>query len=146
MIPLELATYFFPWFLFIYAWNSWKDFKTKRVNVIPFAMLNGMLYVGFFLLHKNILIGLMLTLIFYLLWKYGKHLYKIDVFSIGDFSMLLPFSLLCYLFLDLYFMIAAYIVLFIVGFNWFAVLKNTSFCPPVFFTIILVFIKILIIG
>ena len=144
MNPIDLATYFFPWFLLIYAWNSWKDIKTKRVNAIPFAMLNGMLYVGFFLLHKNILIGLMLTVVFYLLWKYGKYLYKIDVFSIGDFSMLLPFSLLSFLFLDLINMILAYVILFVIGFVWLKIFKNGSFCPPVFFSIMLVFVKILI--
>ncbi len=56
MIPVDLASYFFPWFLLIYAWNSWKDFKTKRVNAIPFAMLNGMLYVGFFFCIKVFLL------------------------------------------------------------------------------------------
>jgi len=146
MTPVELASYLFLWFLLIYAWNSWKDFKTKRVNAIPFAMLNGMLYMGFFILHKSILVGLLLTIVFYLFWKLGKHFYKIQIFSIGDFSILLPFCLLSYLFLDLPNMIASYVVLFFVGFVWLYVLKNTSFCPPVFIGIIIIFTKILLIG
>lgn len=143
---IDLAWYFLPFFVFVYGWNAFKDFKTGRVNSIAFAMLNGMLYVGFFVLQKNILFGLMLTIIFLLMLKFSEKFVQFKFFSIGDFSMLLPFSMLTYLFLDIFEMILAYVILFFAGFVWLSWSKSKSFCPPVFFTILLVFVRILFFG
>lgn len=145
MSPVDLAGFYFLFFLFVYGWNSWKDFKTNKINAIPFAMLNGLLYTGYHILGENIFLGLLLTGLFFLLWKYGEHITQVKLFSLGDFSILLPFALLTNLFLELYEIVIAYLILFVIGLIWLKVFKQNSFCMPVFVTVILVFIKILFI-
>jgi len=145
--PLDLAWYFFPFFFLIYAWNSWKDFKTKRVNVIGFALLNGMLYTGFFVVKGHlIIVALLLTVAYAFLYFLGQKKLGLNMFSLGDFSMLLPFSLFTYLFLSFEFYIVAHLLLFLMGFVWLKLFKNPSFCPPVFFTFLIVFAKLFLFG
>lgn len=133
------ATYIAIPFILGYAWNSWKDYRTGKVNALAFAVMDGMLYAGYhFVPSANVLVAILLTLAYAFLWFLGSRKVGIPSFGLGDISMLLPFSLLCYLFLDFWLFVTAHLLLFLVGGIWLKFSGSRAFCPPVFACILAV--------
>jgi len=141
-----LGYLFFPFFVLIYGVAAYSDFTRKRVNALGFYFLKGLVYTGIFLAPgKSIIVALLLSFFYFLFSFFHEKLLKQKFFSGGDFTMLMPFSLATYLFLDVLTMGFVHLFVLVFGLVWFIVVKDRGFAPillvsSIFFFIIRFFI------
>lgn len=135
-----VALFLFPFFVMFYGLGAYTDFTRKKINALGFYFLKGMLYMVIFIMpDKSIIIALLMSAFYFFFSYFHQKLMKKKFFSSGDFTMMMPFSLFCYAFLDTFYFGLVHVFLFFFSLLWFKVVKDRGFAPIVFVVIMSVY-------